>query len=115
MEDETNKDGSNNVSAGSEDFGNVPVIQAEDPGKLELDKEGYFIIVPNPEKMMIMAKHYSYDKELLRLIEGRDAKSIYRTIIKYGWASTLNHAAYLGQELVRAEIAMRTGFDYIQG
>ncbi|MDW7731969.1 MAG: DUF4346 domain-containing protein [Methanolobus sp.] len=93
----------------------VPVIVAYEPEKLKLDDAGYFIIAPDPERMLILAKHYSYDKELLRIIEGPDARSIYRTIIKYKWASTLNHAAYLGQELARAEIAMKAGFDYIQG
>ncbi|WMW21742.1 DUF4346 domain-containing protein [Methanolobus mangrovi] len=112
MENETIKTDRNNENA---EMVNVPVILAEEPGKLELDEAGYFVITPQPEKMTILAKHYSYDKELLRMIEGRDAKSIYRTIIKHGWVSTLNHAAYLGQELTRAEIAMRTGFGYIQG
>ncbi len=92
----------------------VPIIQAEEPEKLELDGAGYFVIVPVPERMSILARHYSYDKELLRIIEGRDAPSIYRMLIKYGWVSTLNHAAYLGQELARAEIAMKAGFDYVQ-
>lgn len=92
----------------------APVIQAEKPGKLELDRAGYFVIVPLPERMVILARHYSYDKELLRVIEGPDAQSIYRMLIKHGWVSTLNHAAYLGQELARAEIAMKAGFDYIQ-
>ena len=98
-----------------EDIIDVPVIVADEPGKLELDKAGYFVILPDPERMLILAKHYSYEKELQRIIEGPDARSIYRIIIKYGWASTLNHAAYLGQELARAEIAMKTGFDYFQG
>ncbi|MDK2833864.1 MAG: hypothetical protein PWR29_110 [Methanolobus sp.] len=96
------------------DTTDAPVIQAEEPGKLELDSVGYFVIVPLPERMLIMARHYSYNKELLRTIEGRDAQSIYRMLIKHGWVSTLNHAAYLGQELARAEIAMKAGFDYIQ-
>lgn len=97
------------------DISDVPVIVADYPGQLELDEAGYFIIAPDPERMLILAKHYSYDKELLRIIEGPDARSIYRTIIKYKWASTLNHAAYLGQELTKAEIAMKAGFEYVQG
>lgn len=98
----------------SPDIGDAPVIRVEEPGKLELDRAGYFVIVPLPERMIIQARHYSYDKELLRVIEGPDAQSIYRMLAKHGWVSTLNHAAYLGQELARAEIAMKAGFDYIQ-
>ncbi|WP_094227610.1 DUF4346 domain-containing protein [Methanolobus psychrotolerans] len=112
VENETKEADRNNENT---EIADVPVILAEEPGKLELDEAGYFVIAPQPEKMTILAKHYSYDKELLRIIEGRDAKSIYRTIIKHEWASTLNHAAYLGQELTRAEIAMRNGFGYVQG
>lgn len=93
----------------------VPVVVAYDPGKLELDETGYFVIEPDPERMLILAKNYSYDKKLLRIIEGTDAESIHRTIIKCKWVNTLDHAAYLGQELARAEIAMKAGFKYIQG
>lgn len=111
MENEVNEAGTGD----NNDIMNVPVIVADEPGKLELDEAGYFTIAPDPERMLILAKHYSYDKEMLRVIEGPDARSVYRTIIKYKWASTLNHAAYLGQELTRAEIAMKAGFDYVQG
>lgn len=97
------------------DIPNVPAIQAENPEELELDPAGYFKIALDTEKKLILAKHYSYDKELLRIIEGPDARLVYLTIIKYQWASTLNHAAYLGQELARAEIAMKTGLEYVQG
>lgn len=99
------KDADNN-----NDTSDVPVIVALDPGKLELDPAGYFKIVLDTERMLILAKHYSYDKELLRMIEGSDAESICHTIIRNGWLSTLKHAAYLGQELARAEIAMRKGY-----
>ncbi|WP_407355187.1 DUF4346 domain-containing protein [Methanolobus sp. WCC5] len=92
----------------------VPVIKAKETKKLKLDSAGYFIIVAQAEKGTILAKHYSYDKELLRIIEGTDARSIYITIIRHGWVSTLNHAAYLGQELTRAQIAMKAGFEYVQ-
>jgi len=112
VENETKRADRNKENA---EIVDVPVILAEEPGKLELDEAGYFVIALQPEKMTILAKHYSYDKELLRIIEGRDAKSICRTIMEHGWASTLDHAAYLGQELTRAEIAMRNGFGYIQG
>ncbi|WP_406656009.1 hypothetical protein V7O62_09205 [Methanolobus sp. ZRKC2] len=93
----------------------VPVIVAYETGDGELDADGYFVIALDTDRMLILAKHYSYRKELLRIIEGPDARSIYLTIIKYKWASTLNHAAYLGQELTKAEIAMKIGFGYVQG
>ncbi len=97
------------------DVSDIPFIQAENPRGLELDPAGYFKIAQDMERMLILAKHYSYNKELLRVIEGTDAESICQTIIKYQWASTLKHAAYLGQELAKAEIAMKSGVEYVQG
>jgi tetrahydromethanopterin S-methyltransferase subunit A len=111
MKNETNETDTNKENP---DIPEAPFFQAEEPEKLILDKAGYFVIVPQPDKMTILVKHYSYDKELLRVVEGHDAQSIYRMLIKYGWVSTLNHAAYLGQELARAEIAIKTGFVYVQ-
>jgi len=111
---ENKLNGENKVDSSSVNV-DVTVVIADNPGELELDESGYFRIVPDQERMLILAKHYSYDKQLLTVIEGPDARSIYRAIIKYGWVTTLNHAAYLGQELARAEIAMKAGFDYVQG
>ncbi len=50
----------------------------------------------------------------LRVIEGTTARALYATIIKAGWVSELSHAAYLGKELARAELALQYGFNYVQ-
>ncbi|MCX8124420.1 MAG: hypothetical protein N3F66_09670 [Spirochaetes bacterium] len=92
----------------------VPVIQAQNPQIVEMDKAGYFVILTKPEKQIIIVEHYSYDNTLLRVIEGKDAKSIYGTIIKNGWVSQLSHAAYLGKECIKAELSIKLGFKYIQ-
>jgi len=92
----------------------VPVIQAQEPDKVEMDKAGYFVIIPQPEKKIITVEHYSYDNKLLRVIEGKDARSIYWTIIKNEWVIQLTHAAYLGKELIKAELSIKLGFKYVQ-
>lgn len=92
----------------------VPVIQAEEPEKVEMDKAGYFVIIPQPQKGVIAVEHYSYDNKLLIVIEGKDARSIYWTIIKNGWVTQLSHAAYLGEELMKAELSIKFGFRYVQ-
>lgn len=92
----------------------VPVIQTEEPEKVEMDKAGYFVIIPQPQKGVIAVEHYSYDNRLLRAIEGKDARSIYWTIIKNGWITQLSHAAYLGKELMKAELSVKLGFKYVQ-
>lgn len=92
----------------------VEVVYAEEPREKEMDKAGYFVIIPQREKKLIIVEHYSYDNKLLRIIKGRDAKSIYWTIIKNNWVTQLSHAAYLGKELMKAELSIKIGFKYVQ-
>jgi tetrahydromethanopterin S-methyltransferase subunit A len=92
----------------------VPTVQAQPPARVEMDKAGYFVIIPRAEKGDIAVEHYSYDNKMLRTIEGRDARGIYWTIIQNGWVSQLSHAAYLGKELTRAELSLKHGFKFVQ-
>lgn len=93
---------------------NVPKILACKPKNFKMDKAGYFVIIPSHEKKVIIVEHYAYDNKLLHIIEGRDASSIYSTIIKNGWVTELSHAAYLGKELAKAEISLKYGIKYFQ-
>jgi tetrahydromethanopterin S-methyltransferase subunit A len=79
-----------------------------------MDKAGYFVIVPLPEKGLINVEHYAYDNTLLRTVEGPNARSLYITIISSGWVSELTHAAYLGKELAKAELSLQHGLKYVQ-
>jgi tetrahydromethanopterin S-methyltransferase subunit A len=92
----------------------VQVIQAQEPDRVEMDRAGYFVIIPQREREIIVVEHYSYENKLLRVIEGKDARSIYWTIIKNGWVTQLSHAAYLGKELMKAELSIKLGFKYVQ-
>jgi tetrahydromethanopterin S-methyltransferase subunit A len=94
----------------------VPVerVEARRTAKVPLDKAGYFVILPVPAKGCLSVEHYANDNRLLRVIEGKDARSLYGTIIRNGWVSLLSHAAYLGKELQRAELSMKLGFKFIQ-
>ncbi|MCS7312913.1 MAG: DUF4346 domain-containing protein [Acidobacteria bacterium] len=92
----------------------VPILHAERPARVEMDPAGYFVILPRPEKQMIVVEHYSYDNVLQRVIEGKDARSIYWTIIRNGWVTQLSHAAYLGKELAKAELSIKLGLKYVQ-
>ena len=88
------------------------IAAGEDPLRIKLDKAGYFVI--NLENDSILLEHYSYKEQLLRVIEGRDARSIYLTLVRNGWVSKLDHAAYLGKELTKAELSLKHGFKYLQ-
>jgi tetrahydromethanopterin S-methyltransferase subunit A len=79
---------------------------------IKLDKGGYFVI--NIGNEAIVVEHYDYKERLLHVIEGKDARAIYWTLISNGWVTRLDHAAYLGKELARAEFSIRHAVDFEQ-
>ena len=82
------------------------------PDRIKLDKAGYFVI--DVEDRCIVLEHYDYKERLLRTVEGYDARTIYWTLIVNNWVTKLDHAAYLGKELARAEHSLKTGLDFEQ-
>ncbi len=90
------------------------IIAAEPSEVVVMDKAGYFVIVPLVDKGLINVEHYAYDNTLLRTVEGTSARLLYMTIITNGWVSELSHAAYLGKELAKAELALQHGLRYVQ-
>ena len=94
----------------------IKVISAKekDPNKVKLDRAGYFVIVPKAEKGIILVEHYNYANQLLRVIQGDNARDLYWTIIENGWVGEMSHAAYLGKELTAAQLSMQMGFKYVQ-
>ena len=94
----------------------IKVITAKfkDPQKVKLDRAGYFVIVPKAELGIILVEHYNYANQLLRVIQGDNARDIYWTILENNWVSEMSHAAYLGKELTAAQMSMQLGFKYIQ-
>ncbi len=92
----------------------VTVVSAtyHDPQEIKLDQAGYFVI--HPEEEGILVEHYSYKEELLRIIKGDNARDIYLTIVDNGWVSHLDHACYLGKELIKAEQSHSQVFNYLQ-
>jgi tetrahydromethanopterin S-methyltransferase subunit A len=89
-------------------------IVAQLSGRVEMDRAGYFVIIPDPKRRIVVVEHYAYDNQLQHVIEGTASRDIYHTIIDAGWVSQLSHAAYLGKELTTAELSFRYGFPYIQ-
>jgi tetrahydromethanopterin S-methyltransferase subunit A len=79
-----------------------------------MDKAGYFVVLPLADRQVINVEHYAYDDTLLHVIEGPTARALYQTIIAQQWVSELSHAAYLGKELAKAELALQHGFKYVQ-
>jgi tetrahydromethanopterin S-methyltransferase subunit A len=93
----------------------VPTIQVEENDQpVKLDRAGYFVILPIPERKVIHVEHYSYDNTLLNTIEGISTRDLYLKMIEMNWVSELSHAAYLGKELSKAEQSLTYGIPYNQ-
>jgi dihydropteroate synthase-like protein len=81
-----------------------------------LDAEGMFKIAVDRTENTLVAFHFSslqMDKPT-NIIKGKTADAVYEKITKLGLVTRLDHAAYLGSELAKAEIALQTGKEYIQ-
>jgi dihydropteroate synthase len=107
---------------------------------IDLDPNGYFIIYIDRNDRLIYAKHFTnviddrglaVDPETGKVIpargkverthttvfSGRTAKELCVKIFEETQpcpVTFLDHAAYLGRESVRAEVALVTGKDYVQ-
>lgn len=90
------------------------MIEARPAERLVLDPRGYFIIFPDRLRRMILIEHYASDGTLAHVFRGERADDLYATVIAHELVSRLDHAAYLGKELTRAEEALRTGAPFIQ-
>jgi len=90
------------------------LIAPEFKQNIPLDRAGYFVILPVTDRDVINVEYYSYDNSLQHIIEGPNARALYLAIISEGWVTELSHAAYLGKELAKAELALKYGFKYVQ-
>lgn len=89
----------------------VPEIEGIAEYKFTQDPAGSFKI--NIVHGRIMAVHYQKMQPTM-LIYGQTAKAIYDEIINRKLVSRIEHAAYLGQELQKAEDALKFGKNYVQ-
>lgn len=82
----------------------------------ELDKQGSFRITVDRTEENIVALHYVSSKLIkpVQIIKGKTAESVFAKIAEMGLVSKIDHAGYLGSELMKAEIALITGKEYIQ-
>ena len=107
---------------------------------IDLDPNGYFIIYLDSEAGLICTKHFTnvinerglavdpetgkpipvrgkVERSHTTIFSGRTAKELCIKIFEENQPSLvtrLDHAAYLGREFVRAEIALVTGVAYVQ-
>ncbi|MCW4015843.1 MAG: dihydropteroate synthase-like protein [Candidatus Bathyarchaeota archaeon] len=81
-----------------------------------LDEKGIFKIAVDHISGNIVALHLvdnQQDKPTV-VVKGKTAENVYSKIEDLGLLTRLDHAAYLGRELAKAEVALLTGKEYIQ-
>ena len=93
------------------DTEDLPHITAVADGKFIPDIKGSFKIIV--EDHLIKAIYYK-DYKLNCVIEGTTARAIYEEILRREMISRMEHSAYLGMELEKAEIALKLDKKYIQ-
>jgi tetrahydromethanopterin S-methyltransferase subunit A len=78
------------------------------------DPAGYFVIDVSVNKDAIRLEHHMPDHRMTAALIGGKAQDLYLAAIRRGWVSRLDHAAYLGFELCKAERALLLGTRYVQ-
>tara|TARA_Y100000590_G_C15493428_1_gene928728 strand:+ start:179 stop:571 length:393 start_codon:yes stop_codon:yes gene_type:complete len=87
----------------------------------KMDPNGYFIIKIDRESSLIRVGYCIFSKlgndpihDMVAEIYGTTALEIVNTLIRKNFISTLQHAADMGIELHKAELALKHNLDYIQ-
>ena len=93
----------------------LPTVEmAAGPRRLKLDPAGYFVVYPDRAQARLVLEHYSNQGVLDRVFAADSPAALYATVIEAGLISRLDHAAYLGRELARAEVSLASGAAYVQ-
>lgn len=80
----------------------------------KMDPKGYFLIRIDQKKKLIEVGHCMERNIVDIKIAGKNATEIFNTIIRNNLITNLQHAAYLGKELYKAELALKHKLNYIQ-
>lgn len=92
----------------------VTTVHGYLPERMVTDPSGYSVIYSDHVRGLLFMEHYSCDGVLDLVIEGKTASEVYVPAIERNLVSRLDHAAYLGRELARAEECLKTGRRYVQ-
>jgi len=89
------------------------VIAHEKDLEKQLDPKGCFRIGVDHQGGRILCEHRIQGNRTLLLASDK-ANGLLQMIMEKGLISQLDHAAYLGSELTKAEISLRIGYNYLQ-
>ena len=93
--------------AGAPNSTHIEIVQAAEPDQLTLDRAGYFVVYPDWRRHRLVLEHYTNAGVLDCAIEGLAGSALYTEAIRRHLLERLDHAAYLGRELARAERSSR--------
>ena len=86
-----------------------------------MDPKGYFLIKIDKNSKLIRVgyckisnNNMNEDHEMICEVIGKTAIEIVNTLINEGFISSLQHAADMGIELNKAEIALKNDLEYVQ-
>ena len=86
-----------------------------------MDPRGYFLIEIDREKKLLRVGYCKFTKlgnkpinDMVSIVSGRTAIEIVNTLIRNKYISTLQHAADMGIELCKAELALKYKLNYVQ-
>lgn len=79
---------------------------------LDLDPNGYFLF--EIEDGFIYAGLVNDSNEMNLILRGKNAIDLFKAIIEKKLISSLDHAAYIGYELGKCEVALREKKKYLQ-
>ena len=86
-----------------------------------MDPKGYFLIAIDRKKKLLRIGYCKFTKlggkpinDMVAVVNGKTAIEIVNTLIRKNFISSLQHAADMGIELCKAEIALKNNFNYIQ-
>jgi len=86
-----------------------------------MDPKGYFLIYVDKKEGLLKVGYCKFSKlgnkpenDMVAEIVGKTAIEIVNTLIKENYISSLQHAADMGIELSKAELALKYNLNYIQ-
>tara|TARA_Y100000996_G_C22443587_1_gene610858 strand:+ start:142 stop:546 length:405 start_codon:yes stop_codon:yes gene_type:complete len=86
-----------------------------------MDPKGYFLIAIDRKKKILRVGYCIFKKlgnnpvnDMVSIVSGKTAIEIVNTLIKYKYISSHQHAADMGIELCKAELALKYNLNYVQ-
>jgi len=86
-----------------------------------MDPKGYFLIAIDRKKKLLRVGYCKFTKlgnkpvnDMVSIVSGRTAIEIVNTLIRNKYISSLQHAADMGIELCKAELALKYKLNYVQ-